>query len=116
MLSIPLITDKNKSPIQSLLRSFKLVKTCWFRVLVILLIGYTFIALAMAPTLLGLIVHPWVIVLGIAIFVVALMWLLPFLFLLEGVIYSKLVDQQKIEFSVLTAQLVACTPARLQLP
>lgn len=96
ILSIPLVADKQERPFQALAHSAKLIKPRWFRVSMILLVGYVLMLIAMLPTLIGLLTHPLIIALGLIIFVVILIWLLPFLFLLEGVIYHRLVDEQQV--------------------
>ena len=90
--SIPLVTDKNLTPWQALKASFNTIKRAWFRVLVLLVIMYLFFLIAMIPFLVGALIHPYARMLGIAVLVLALIWLIPLAFYTQGVLYRKLVD------------------------
>jgi len=91
-LSVPLVTDKNLAPLKALKLSFKVVKHCWFKVLILFITVYLFFLIAMIPLFVGTLIHPYARLLGIGILIAALIWLIPFVFLVEGVLYHKLVD------------------------
>lgn len=92
VLSVPLVVDKNLSPLKAMKASLNIVKHCWFRVLVVLVILYLFLMIALIPSMVGSMIHPYARALGIVIFVAALIWLVPLIFLVVGKLYHRLVD------------------------
>ncbi|MBT8506615.1 hypothetical protein B1F79_03635 [Coxiella-like endosymbiont of Rhipicephalus sanguineus] len=93
ILAIPLIVDKNHTPWESLINSFQITKNFWFKVLLLVLIVYVFFVVATIPLIIGAMIHPYARLLGVAIFIFILVWLLPYVFLIQGVLYHKLVYQ-----------------------
>lgn len=94
ILSIPLIADKNYSPLAALRDSILWVRPYWLKVFLLVIIGYGFIILALIPALLGLALNNQIItILGAIIIIIACVWLVPFLFMIHGVIYRLLVDK-----------------------
>jgi hypothetical protein len=91
-ISVPLAIDKNKSPGAALLTSFHIIKHCWLKVLVLLIIIYIFFIIALIPLYIGAMIHPYAKLLGAVITTIALIWLTPFILLIQGVLYHKLVD------------------------
>ncbi len=94
ILSIPMVIDKQYTPGQALSASVILVKPHWFRVFVIFILTYLCLSIAtillfLGPTLKSSIIM----IIGAVIFIAAMIWLLPFLFLLIGVIYHRLLDR-----------------------
>lgn len=95
MLSIPLVIDKNYSPWQAMSTSCKLVSHHWFKIFVIVVIGYLAFIVFLIPLFIGLTVkYPVVILLGLAILIVGAIWIVPFLLMINGVVYRLLVDKQ----------------------
>ncbi|AZV75157.1 hypothetical protein [Coxiella burnetii] len=92
ILTIPLIVDKNHTPWDGLIASFRLVKPYWFKVFMLILIIYVFFIVATIPLIVGSMIHPYARLLGAGIFILILVWLLPYIFLIQGVLYHKLVD------------------------
>lgn len=92
VLSVPLVVDKNHTPWGSLRASYHIIKHCWLKVLILLVVVYVFFIIAMIPLYVGSMIHPYVKLLGVLILIAALIWLLPFMFLVQGVLYHKLVD------------------------
>ena len=93
LFSVPLIVDKNHSPWGALLASFHIIKKSWFKVLILLIIVYVFFIIAAIPLFVGAMIHPYAKLLGAIILIVALVWLLPFMFLVQGALYHQLVDR-----------------------
>lgn len=91
-ISVPLVLDKNKSPVAALITSFHLIKHYWFKTLILLIIIYVFLIIAMIPLYIGAMIHPYAKLAGAVVMVVALIWLMPFVFLIQGVLYHKVVD------------------------
>jgi len=93
ILSIPMIIDKQYTPGQALLASPMLVKQKWLQIFLIFLVTYLCLFVLLIPTFLGLILsNSTLMLIGSVIIIAALIWLLPFVFLLTGVIYHRLVD------------------------
>ena len=59
---------------------------------ILLIIIYLFFLIAMIPFFVGSLIHPYARILGIVILIAALIWLIPLLFCIQGVLYHKLVD------------------------
>lgn len=92
--SVPLIMDKNKGIGEALSESLQKVKSHWLRIFVIFFLAYLVLFLSYLPTVIGLAIGSNTLMLiGALIFVAILIWLLPFLFLLGGDIYHRLVDK-----------------------
>lgn len=97
ILTTPLIVDKNHTAWKSLIISFQITKHSWFKILLLMLILYIFFVVATIPLIVGAMIHPYAKLFGVAIFILILVWLLPYIFLIQGLIYHKLVDQFKTE-------------------
>ena len=93
LLSIPLTVDKKYNPSQAMANSILWVKPYWFKILLLFIIVDFYIIAAAIPMYLGMLFMNTIIMfIGICLFLLALVWLAPFLFLIQGVIYHKLVD------------------------
>lgn len=92
LLSVPLVIDKNLPPLTALKMSFEIIKHCWFKVLVLIIIVWLFFIIAAIPFFVGSMIHPYARLLGWVIFIIALVWLIPLLSLITGILYHKLVD------------------------
>lgn len=92
LFSIPLVVDKNYSPLGSLKASFNIIKSSWVSVLLLLIVIYGLFIVASIPMAVGSMIHPYAKLLGMAILIGALVWLVPYMFLVEGLLYHKLVD------------------------
>jgi len=94
ILSVPLVIDKNYSVGQALSESLKKVKSHWLRVFAILFLAYLILFILYIPAITGLVLHNGLLtLLGGVFFIVVLIWFLPFLFLLAGDIYHRLIDE-----------------------
>lgn len=92
LFSVPLVVDKNLSPVPAIKTSFQIIKHCWLKTLALLIIMYVFFIVAMIPFYVGAMIHPIAKIIGGLITIGILIWLVPFIFLLQGVLYHKLVD------------------------
>ena len=93
ILSIPLIMDKNESAKAALVHSFKITKPHVISIFLLLFLSYCGLFLSALPILIGTSFnHPLILTFGIVFFVAAMIWLLPFLFIVTGEIYYRLVD------------------------
>ena len=93
LLSVPMITDKQYTTGQALAASPMLVGPHWFRIFLIFILAYLCIFIVTIPTFIGLIFNSSIMtMIGGVIAIVAMIWLMPFLFLLVAEIYHRLVD------------------------
>lgn len=92
ILAIPFVVDKNFSPLHALYRSYKTIRPCWFRTLVLLIALYLFYVIASIPLIIGAMIHPIAQIFGFIVLAVALIWLVPYTYLVLGYLYHKLVD------------------------
>ncbi len=96
ILSLPLIADKHKSPTQAIVHSVYYVKHQWFKVFLLLCIAYILGIACLIPITLGrVLANPALILFGAMVSVVLLIWVVPFIFLIFGVIYHRLIDTIK---------------------
>jgi hypothetical protein len=96
ILSIPLIMDKNQDTKTALLHSLKITKPHVIQIFFLLLLTYLGLFLSALPMIIGVSFnHPTLLTIGTFFFVAAMIWLLPFLFLVTGEIYHQLVDKAK---------------------
>lgn len=96
ILTIPLIADKNKQPFKAMRASFNLVKPHWLKVFAIILISYFVILLFTVPLFLGIsFMKTLAIIIGGIILIGAAIWLIPWIFMIQGMIYHLLVDVKK---------------------
>lgn len=91
-LSVPLLLDKKLSPLQALLTSCRIIASCWLKTLVLIIIVYACFIIAMIPLYIAAMIHPYVKIVGAIIVIILLFWLIPFLFLVQGVVYHRLID------------------------
>lgn len=94
-----LLVEKNLSIWQSLEISRKAVNQHWFKVFFTSLLGSLLIILPMLPlmVILGLHLGTFLIVVGLAFFLVALIWMVPFWILIRGILYRILFGVRAIE-------------------
>ena len=92
ILSVPFVIDNNLNPWEAIVRSFRTIQHCWLRTLALLITLYAFYIITMIPLFVGSMIHPWAKWFGGAIFLAALIWLLPFMFLVQGTLYHRLAD------------------------
>lgn len=93
ILSIPLVADKNYSPLTAIQKSIQLTSPVWYKIFLLILFGYLCIIISLIPCIIGLLLmNTYVIWLGIILTVIALVWVVPFLFLIHGVVYRMLVN------------------------
>lgn len=98
LLAIPFAADKGFAPFKAISASYNHVKPHWFKVFLIIIIGYLILMVALIPTVAGVFTHNvYGIVLGVIVSLVLMVWLLPFIFLLQGVIYNRLTGQEKVQ-------------------
>jgi hypothetical protein len=91
-ISLPLIIDKNYSPWQALIGSFQVIKQCWFRTFVLFIIMYALFTLATLPAYMGAMIDPWGRFIGTLVMILISVWVIPFILLIQGVLYHKLID------------------------
>ncbi len=92
-LTVLFAVDRTNNPFSAMASSFCATKHHWYRIIGIILMLYVFMALVYLPMFLGIyfqntILH-WA---GTIFMLVAFVWLMPFFFLVPGVIYHKLAD------------------------
>lgn len=93
VLSVPLIIDKNYTIGKALSTSLVKIKSHWFRVFLIFFFAYLILFLIYIPAVLGVVLHSSLLMLfGVLFFAIIAIWFLPFLFLLGGNIYHRLID------------------------
>lgn len=94
ILAIPLVADKKYSPLPALSKSIQLTTPVWYKIFALILFGYLCIVVSMIPTILGLLLmNSYVIFLGVLMTLIALIWVVPFIFLIHGVIYRTLTEK-----------------------
>jgi len=92
-MSFPLIVDKINSPFSALSRSFKAAWPHWFKLIGIFVIAEIVSLLLWAPFMLGMnLKMQGLAFAGLGVMFLAIVWAMPFLFLIQGVIYHKLFD------------------------
>lgn len=92
-MSFPLIVDKVNSPLTAIGRSIKTCFPHWFKLIGIYIMVELISMATMAPFLLGSALKSDAgALLGAFFMFVAFIWILPFMFLVQGVIYHKLMD------------------------
>jgi hypothetical protein len=95
LLSMPLVSDRKLPPLKAIALSFQKVKPHLPQVFILLIISYLLLIASILPMVLGIaLAHSAVVILGFVLFIVAVVWVMPFIFLLQGMIYNKLVDQK----------------------
>lgn len=91
VLAVPFVADRGLSPIKALLESARRISHCWVRVFILFLYAYLLLLVCMLPVFVGAVVaHPLVVWLGIIVCMIAMVWILPYLLLLQGVLYKQL--------------------------
>ncbi|OGO94633.1 MAG: hypothetical protein A3F41_04945 [Coxiella sp. RIFCSPHIGHO2_12_FULL_44_14] len=92
LLSIPLVADKHLSPWKAMSTSMNVIKPCWLKVVGLLVVVYLLFILSILPFFLGMLWHHYAGLVGAAIFIYLLIWLLPYLFLVQSMLYHRLMD------------------------
>ena len=92
ILTIPLIVDKKHTPWDGLIASFLPVKSYWFKVFMPYSHYLCFFIVATISLIVGRMIYSHARLLGAGIFILILVWLLPYIFSIQGVLYHKLVD------------------------
>lgn len=95
MLAVPLVADRNLGIAKAFNQAIKFAsyKLNWLKIACLLLISYLIFFVIMLPILLGVIMHNWIIlVIGIAIFAILIIWIVPYLVAINGLVYHKLCD------------------------
>lgn len=97
ILTIPLIADKKYRPLQAMMESIKRVSHHWIKVLIIIILTYLIIVLCTIPLLIGvMLAHFYLVILGGVVLAILLIWVLPFLFMIQSMIYYKLTENQEV--------------------
>lgn len=92
LLTMPLIVDKNLGVMDAFKTSVNNTKAHWPKIFVLFILIYLFLFACVLPMMLGMFLgNIFAIGLGLVIFAVAMVWLLPYTFLILGVIYRRLV-------------------------
>lgn len=93
VFTLPLIIDQRYKITKALLASVKLAKPHLLKIVVIFVLAYLCIFLATIPALIALSIGKWAVLrlLGSLFFIIALIWLLPFFFLLCAELYHRIV-------------------------
>jgi hypothetical protein len=92
-LSVAFAVDKTNSPFKALFVSFKTLRPHWSKMVGILIMQYVICFSTWIFLVLGAYYHSFILMgLGAIVVFVMQIWLLPFLFLMLGVVYHKLID------------------------
>ncbi len=92
-LSLLLAVDNTNSPFTVVKRSFKATRHHWLTIIGIELMVFLIIFVAYIPMQLGIFLQNQIVhIIGGIFLSVALIWILPFVFLVRGVVYHKLID------------------------
>lgn len=95
LLSMPLVADRHFSPLTAIKTSIQKISPHWPKVFLLLLIGYVFLFVSAIPMSLGRqLENSMIILVGSILFVIAVVWLIPFLFMIQSMIYHHLVDKE----------------------
>lgn len=93
LFSMPLVADKDASPINALKQSIAAVKPHWVKVLLCIVCAYLVMAVPAIPLFIGVLAQSKVLVIvGAAILIAAFIWTAPLFFMIQGKLYQKLVD------------------------
>jgi hypothetical protein len=93
ILPVPLAVDKTNSPVKAIMLGIKTAWPYWSKIVGIFLVIYAAFLILMIPLGLGMHFHiPGAFPLSTILLVVFYVWVMPFMFLLQGVIYHKLID------------------------
>lgn len=107
-LVLPLVADKNMNAFSAIATSCRKASTHWFKILLTwLLVGLIFVLMVFCAVILSFIFFGLLhllsasdavakilsIFVGIALFLVSLIWFHPFYVIVNGVIYHKLIDE-----------------------
>jgi hypothetical protein len=92
-LATLLAIDQTNSPFAAIGHSIKACAPHWFKIIGIVLMTYLIMIALYVPYILGLVFqHNLLLIFGGIFILVAMIWVMPFLFLVQGVVYHKLVD------------------------
>ncbi|HEV2523695.1 MAG TPA: hypothetical protein VGU44_01000 [Gammaproteobacteria bacterium] len=90
-LSTLFAVDKTKSAITAVTYSFRAIRPHWLKILGLNVLIYMASYNLMIPIEVGISSHyTSLIIIGYFVMLIAMIWLLPFMFLLQGVVYHKL--------------------------
>lgn len=93
MLLVPLVADKQMNPFKAIGESFRRMSHVWFRAFFSIIICDIIIFLFAIPLFLGAVLQiKALLIIGMIIFIIALIWLIPFIFVVQGTIYQRVVD------------------------
>ncbi len=92
LLAIPLVIDKGNDPWTAIQQSIRIIGKNLIRVGVVILLVYLLNLAAFVPLYLGSMLHPYAKFFGLVIMVGAMIWLVPYMFLIIGVIYRELAE------------------------
>ncbi len=93
-IAIPLVTDKKQNPQQALAHSFRLISPVWLKTYGLIMVIYFFLIVSLLPFAIGFLLHNiLVIYLGAIILIAIAIWLLPFIFMVPGVVYWLLTNK-----------------------
>lgn len=97
ILTIPLIADKKYRPLHAMKESCKRISSHWIKILIIIVLTYLIMLLCTIPLLVGVLLgHFYIVILGGVLLAILLIWVLPFLFMIQGMIYYKLDENQQV--------------------
>ena len=93
VFSVPLAVDKELPALQAICTSFHLAKQNWLKIVGLIIVSYLIFFCMLAPTMLGVFLGatPFVVI-GLVVTVLLVIWLGPFLILIHGTLYHKVVD------------------------
>ena len=91
VFAIPLITDKQRMPVQAFIESIKLAGKQWHKIFIVFFCLYLIGVIITIPLGLGIHFNNNILnIIGIIIMVLCLVWLLPWVFLCMSTIYERL--------------------------
>ncbi|HEV2613947.1 MAG TPA: hypothetical protein VGV92_04485 [Gammaproteobacteria bacterium] len=92
-LSLPLVVDRISSPFAAISHSYETIRPHWLKIVGIAALIYMIYFNLSIPLRIGLHTHNYNLVMfGMALILIAMIWIGPFIFLLQGVVYHKLID------------------------
>lgn len=91
LFSLPLVADKKLGAFSAIVTSMKLVIPHWFRTFVLMIITFILLTFSIIPLIIGILLKTWLAgILGAAISILILTWMLPYGLLILGVTYVEL--------------------------
>jgi membrane-anchored glycerophosphoryl diester phosphodiesterase (GDPDase) len=91
-LALPLVVEKNLSPLKAIILSLQVTRFQWFKLLAI----YTLLFIALFMSLLPLVIlaNTQMSVIGVIIFLVALTFIAPLFYNVKGILYREIFGMQ----------------------